>query len=316
MQKERIAKAFLVLVVIFIVSCKGGPAAGNNPADVAAAAQAVQTGTQGVEISFSASSLPSLIYDQNELTTIVEVRNKGNHDLYPQDCFVQVTGFDQNIIKGMQTLHSCAETLDILDGKNLYNVQGGVNLLEFRAPNVVLPYGVFDYKPTLNFLTCYNYHTTANPQVCVDPLFYQVTAEQKNCIPRSVGMGSGQGGPVGVSNVGVNMIGRRAVFDITVSNLGTGRVLSPYSDIKNCGQSSLSYTDLDKVAYNVKLSGGSLIDCKPRDKMVKLSGNTGKIVCTFDIPGPSAFETPLSIDLDYGYIQSLTRPVKIVKTPQ
>ncbi len=316
MQKRLFSITLVLVISLFLFSCSGQTGAGETPMDTAAAAQLVQSGTQGVEINFLPNQPPALIYDQSELTMMLEVYNRGNYPLNPQDCFIQVTGFDQNIIKGMQTIHSCAETMDVLDGKNLYNTKGGYNMLEFRAPNVVLPYGVFEYNPTLKFVTCFNYHTTASPQVCVDPLFYQITSEQKNCLPKSVGMGGGQGGPVGVSYVGVNMIGRKAVFEISVTNYGTGRVISPNSDIKNCGQSSLDYMDLDKVAYNVKLSGGNLIDCKPRDRFVKLVGNSGKIVCTFDIPGTVAFETPMIIDLDYSYIQSQSKLIKVIKTPQ
>lgn len=249
--------------------------------------------------------------------TIVEVKNKGNHDLTQQDCFVQITGFDPNIIRGGFNIpRSCAENVNILEGKNVYNVEGSSNQLEFRAPTVNLPSGVFEYNPVLNFVTCYNYHTTASPSVCVDPLFYQVTSQQKTCLPHNVGTGGGQGAPVGISYVGVNMVGSKAIFELNVVNYGTGRVLSPYAGIQNCGEASVSYTDLDKVGYKVQLSGGSLIDCKPRDGFVRLVNNQGKIVCQFSIPGASAYETPLLVDLDYSYIQSYQKPVKIIKTPE
>lgn len=313
--KKRLQIVLLILVCILIISCKG-KGAGTTPTDTAAAAKMVQSGTQGVEISVMPNQPPALVYDQNELVAMVEVKNKGNHDLLPQDCFVQVSGFDQNIIRGMQAIHSCAETQDQLDGKSLYNTEGGYNLLEFRAPNVELPAAVFEYNPTLNFVTCYNYHTVASPQVCVDPQMLKISPQQKSCIPRSVGTGGGQGGPVGISNVGVNMVGRKAIFDITVVNLAGGRVLSPYSDLRSCTESSFQYTDLDTVAYNVNLQGGSLLDCQPRSKLVKLVGNTGKIVCKFEIGGGQAFETPLSVELDYNYVQSMSRSLKIIKTPQ
>ncbi|PIZ51555.1 hypothetical protein COY27_03205 [Candidatus Woesearchaeota archaeon CG_4_10_14_0_2_um_filter_33_13] len=308
----------LVLCLFLLVSCGGIVPAGEKPQDTAASIKAVQTGTQGITLDFVSNSPPSLIYDQNELVAIVEIHNKGNHDLTAQECFIQVTGFDTNIIKGgLQTPRSCAENMaGLLEGKNLYNLQGGVNQLEFMSPNVMLPPGVFEYNPTLNFVTCYNYHTISNPQVCVDPLFYQVTSEQKNCLPTDVSMGGGQGAPVGISYVNVDMVGNKAVFEINVVNQGGGRVLSPYADIRTCGQASLRYEDLDKVGYSVQLSGGNLIDCKPRDGMVRLTNNNGKVVCSFSIPGTSAFLTPLMIDLDYGYVQSYQKTVKIIRTPQ
>jgi hypothetical protein len=308
----------LLISMILLTACGNKVPGGENPRDTAAAIAAVQTGTQGIELSFLQNTPPPLIYDQNELVALVEVHNKGNYDLTAQQCFVQVTGFDQNIIKGgLQTPRSCAENAGgLFEGKNLYNVQGSTNFLEFKSPSVTLPAKVFEYSPTLNFVVCYNYHTFANPAVCVDPLFYQVTHEQKSCTPRNVGMGGGQGAPVGLSYVNVDMVGNKAIFEINVVNSGSGRVLSPYADIRTCGQASLKYDDLDKVAYTVQLSGGNLIDCKPRDGFVRLSNNNGKIVCSFNIPGSSAFETPLMVDLDYGYVQSYQKAIKIISTPQ
>lgn len=308
---------FILAAALLLTSCRGRVAAGDEPRDTAARLRLVQTGTQGVEIFLLNNFPPPYVYDQNELITLVEVRNRGNHDLQPQDCFVQITGFDPNIIGGgFEQPRSCAENSNVLEGKNVYNTEGGVNQLEFRSSSIVLPQNVYEYSPQLNFLSCYNYRTKANPAVCVDPLFFQVAAEQKTCLPKDVGMAGGQGAPVGVSHVGVEMVGRKAVFEITVRNFGTGRVLAPFSDIRSCGQSSLEYTDLDKVAYTVQMSGGNLIDCKPLDGLVRLNNNVGKVICQFDVPGATPFETPLQIELDYNYIQSFLRPVKIIKTPE
>ncbi len=314
--KKSVFIVVLVLLVIFIAGCSGVPQ-GERPQDTAAALRAVQTGTQGVVTSILQNSPPALIYDSSDLVALVEVRNRGNYDLDQTSCFVQVTGFDPNIIRGgFDVSRSCSENVGTLQGKNVYNTEGDFNQIEFHSPNVQLPDGVFEYNPTLNFVTCYQYHTTASPQVCVDPLFYQVTSEQKSCVPRPASVGGGQGAPVGVSFVGVNMVGNKAVFEINVQNMGTGRVLSPFANVQNCGQASLDYTDFDRVGYDVRLSGGTLIDCKPHDKIVRLNNGQGKIVCSYTIPGTSSFETPLKIDLDYGYIDSIQQPIKIVKTPQ
>ena len=317
--KKSVSKVLLViLIALFLISCKPKPGQGETPLDTVAALQQVKTGTQGVELKLVQDSPPSILYDQSDLIALVEVNNKGSRDLKAQDCFVQVTGFDRNIISGsFFGPRSCAEGVGNLDGKNLYNTEGSSNILEFQS-SINLPAGVPDYNPTLNFLSCYHYHTIANPSVCVDPLFYQVSAQQKTGRPKDVPMGGGQGGPVGVTYVGVDMVGSRAIFEINIKNLGTplGRVLSPFASLQNCGQSSLEYQDLDKVQFNVEMTGGGKVNCKPQDGFVRLNNGQGKIICTFDIPGASAFETPLLIDLDYSYAQSIQKNVRIVKTPQ
>ncbi len=304
----------LLLVLLLLVSCQQTL---KSPSNVEAALKAVKTGSEGVTFSFLPNFPPSTTYDENELVSIVEIRNKGNYNLEAQDCFVQITGFDPNIIGGgYYSPRSCAETLGTLEGKTIYNLEGDFNQLEFRSTNVRLPEGTFSYDPNLKLTACYNYHTQASPLVCVDPSPFQISNSQKTCLPQDVGMGGGQGGPVGVTYVGVDMVGHRAIFDINVKNLGSGEVLSPNSDIRTCGQGSLTYQDFDRVAYSVKLSGGSIIDCKPRDGIVRLNNGQGKIICSFNIPGTFSYETPLLIDLDYGYIDSTQKPIKIIRTPQ
>ncbi len=318
MQKRTWQWSIIFVVFLLLVACKGRVPQGQQPLETEAALRLVQTGTQGVELQVLPNYPPPVVYDQNELIALVEVQNKGRHTVEATDCSVQVSGFDPNIILGgLNGPRSCAENVGTLEGKNVYNIEGAVNQIEFRSTNINLPPGVLDYNPTLNFKVCYRYRTEARPSVCVDPLFYQITGEQKACNYRkSVLTGGGQAAPVGVSYVGVNMLGNKAVFEISVVNLGGGRVLSPDVDIQNC-DSGLEYTELDKVRYTVQLSsGGSIADCKPKDGLVRLVNNQGKIICTFTIPGSSAYETPLLIDLDYGYIKALSKPIKVVKTPQ
>ncbi|MDP3734210.1 MAG: hypothetical protein Q8R37_03190 [Nanoarchaeota archaeon] len=316
-KRGAITISFVLITVLFLLTACQRVPGGERPEDTAAALRQVQVGTQGIEAKVLPNYPPPTIYDQNELITIVEVRNRGNNNLEPQECFVRINGFDPNIVGGdYQRARSCAENIGLLEGKTVFNIEGSFNQIEFRTPNIVLPAGVPDYDPALKILACYNYHTRANPQVCIDPLRYQVTAEQKTCTPQNVAMGGGQGGPVGVTYVGVEMTGSKAIFDINVANLGPGRVLSPYTDIQSCNDASIDRTDFDKVAYSVELASGALVDCKPRDGFVRLSNGQGKILCTFNIPGTTAYETPLLIDLDYGYIQSSPMSVRIIKTPE
>mgnify|MGYP006449302941 FL=1 len=96
--KKSVFVGVLVLLVIFIAGCTGVPQ-GETPGDTAAALRAVQTGTQGIVTQVLENSPPALIYDSSELVALVEVRNRGNYDLDQTSCFVQITGFDPNIIR-------------------------------------------------------------------------------------------------------------------------------------------------------------------------------------------------------------------------
>ncbi|MBI4151872.1 hypothetical protein HY496_02785 [Candidatus Woesearchaeota archaeon] len=316
MRKRLVLCSLFLIISLLITACSPrGP--GETPLDTAAALREVQSGSQGVEVTLDPNFPPPTIYDQDNLDILLEVSNKGNYDLDASSCFVQITGLDPSIVRGgLNSPRSCAERVGVLQGKNIYNLEGDTNQLEFRSSSIFLPEGVFEFTPTFNVQTCYNYHTRASPQVCVDPVLYQLTAEQKVCTPQTVSLGGGQGAPVGVSYVGVSMVGTRAVFEINVRNFGAGKVLSPYSDLHSCGQPGLEITDKDRVAYGVQFVGGSLINCNPAGGVLRLNNGNGKIVCSFNVPGTNAFQSPLLIDLDYNYMQSFQKSIRIVKTPQ
>jgi hypothetical protein len=307
----------LFVVSIFLVSCSN-VAGGNTPVDTATALKQAHTGTQGIEIQLLPNYPAAMIYDTNELIALLEVRNKGADDISMSDCFIQVTGFDPNIIRGgFDIAVPCTGLMQgTLEGKNVYNPQGGINQIEFRSSDIKLPDGIFEYNPVLNFVTCYNYHTIASPLVCLDPLFYQDVNIQKTCTPKAVSLSGGQGGPVGVSYVNAQMMGGKATFEINIQNMGGGKVFSPNSGVSDCAKSSIERSKMDLVRYKVEMSNGVPLSCKPIGEEVRLAANSGKIICTATVPGTAAYETPLKIDLDYNYMTSFTKAIKIVGTPQ
>ena len=61
---------------------------------------------------------------------------------------------------------------------------------------------------------------------------------------------------------------------------------------------------------------GTIISCKPFDKIVRLTNGQGKIVCSFNINGPNAFTTPLQISLFYTYMDSVQKKIKVIGTPR
>lgn len=209
----------LALFALFLTSCQYRPEAGERPIDSAAALRQVQVGTQGLDLRFLPDLPPYTIYDTTELVAIAEIWNKGNHDLEPGECFIHLIGYDKNIIKGMIDYDTCVRGTTF-EGKKTHNLEGSFEQLEFKSSNIMLPFGVFEYEPNLNLVACYNYQTAANPLVCVENSLYTITSEQKSCFVRDVSTGGGQGAPVGVSYVGVDMAGDKAIFEINVINYG------------------------------------------------------------------------------------------------
>lgn len=307
MNKKMIVVYCLILLV-FVVGCT--PKQPENPQDVAAVTRFVRSGSLGLDMRFVQNFPPNQIYDTTNLPVLLELRNLGTFDLAGNKCFIQLSGFDQSIIRGMNVRQLCGE----LPGKSVYSLEGGFGTIDFNSGNMILPADVDMYKPNIVATVCYEYQTIASPQVCVDPQFYDLVATQKACQVRDFGVSGGQGAPVAVTYVNVDMMSNKAVFAIDIANVGGGRVVSPRAGIDRCPV-GLKYDEFDQVRFRVELSGGRLVQCSPKDFMVRLVNNKGKIVCTFDIGNTQAFETPLRVELDYNYVQTVSKTVEIVRTP-
>ncbi|MBT4651349.1 hypothetical protein HOC13_02385 [Candidatus Woesearchaeota archaeon] len=310
MKKKVFKVILLVIVLILIASCGFKPSTGETPQETSVILKQVQTGTQGIVANFVPNYPPPDMYDITELLVLAEIKNKGNYDLEPGACHIHLTGYADQIIKGMPTYLPCG----MIEGKDIHNLEGGFNQLEFRSSNIKLPPKLFDYHAPLNLLACYKYQTVANPQVCVENNLYQIASEQKACIVKDVSGGGGQGAPLGVSYVRPQMAGSKAIFEISIQNFGTGKVLSPTIGTHQCAK-DLTYKDYDLVAYSVKLSGVNNLLCKPQG-FLRLYNGQGKIICSAIVPNTPAYETPITITLDYNYMESILKTIQIIKTPE
>lgn len=261
-------------------------------------------------MNFLQDAPPRQIYDSADLVGVLELYNLGTYDINKNKCFVQFGGFDQNIVRGVNARQVCGD----LPGKSEFLVDGGYGTLEFKSSNILLPLDVDIYNPDVVATACYEYQTVASPQVCIDPAFFEVSREQRACEVRDFSVAGGQGAPVAVTFVDADMVRNRAIFKIDIQNVGGGRVVSPRVSLTQC-LSGPKYDEFDQVRYAVSLSSGTMISCSPQDFLVRMKDGRGKIVCTFDVGNTRAYETPLRVELNYNYMQSIQTPVEIIRTP-
>lgn len=304
-------RVIIVVMLLLVIACT--PRQPENAQQLAAVTQYVRSGTRGVEMNFVQNVPPRQIYDTSDLVVLLELRNLGNYDLGReqfQQCIVQLGGYDKSIVRGINERQTCGD----LPGKSEFVLDGGFNTVEFESSSILLPPDVDTYEPPLVATACYEYRTVAAPQVCIDPDFFEITATQRACNVRDFGVSGGQGGPVGITSVNVDMVGRKAIFQIEVANLGLGRVVSPRASITQC-PGGLRYKDFDEVQYHVELAGAHLVKCAPQDQLLRLGNGRGKFVCTFDVGSVPAYETPLRVELNYNYMQSIRAPLQIIRTP-
>ena len=324
---------FLVIIAIILVSLVYGCKTGTpsvSPED--GAPSEIYKGYTGLEMSFMSNLPPDKIYDSTPLDIMLELQNTGVYDLTGR-CQLYLHGYDENIIPGLLTTEQCGD----LEPKTQYNPEGGRDTQEFYTTNIYLPEKVDSLEQSFIITACYRYQTVANPVVCIDPRLYEPVPIERACTVKDVTLSGGQGAPVSVDKVEVQMMKGKVLFKIHISNKGaattgttifgkkevteTGRrgtVLSSHSSVVDDCPFHLDPNDYYVVDYWVDMTGGSLIKCSPEidgDYRIRLVDNKGTIYCYFNIYGESAYTTPLNIQLDYNYMESVSKQVEIIKTP-
>jgi len=315
-------RKIILIVIIFLLFFSFGctPETGETGVDY-------RKGTQGIVMNFMTDMPPAKMYDNMPIDLVVEIRNKGAYpqpnpltgwaiNVVPPNAkgvgTLYLSGFDNTIIVGMPKQIS----LPKVEGKNIYNPEGGYDVVSFRG-NIIN----FDSRKTdsynANFLvtSCYNYETLASQTVCIDPEPYSTKQKTKVCtIPLSYSLSGGQGAPVAVTKIEETVLSNKIQFKVYIKNVGDGKVIDKNRLNIDCPY-SLDYTNIDKVYVSGRVSGYSL-SCRPNNP-IRLINGAGSVICTIPKPAmiKSAYTTPLQVKLEYGYTSSIQRGVEILNTP-
>ncbi|MBI4451478.1 hypothetical protein HY642_05875 [Candidatus Woesearchaeota archaeon] len=301
-------RVWLVALLVLIASCaKGTERTGTD----------WRTGTQGLVITFEPQQPPSQLYDDQEFNAVVRVENKGAFGVGSAGDRVYLSGFAQNIITGIPTN---GIQLPKIGGKTQYSQgRGETDFVTFKG---ALRHVTDPYPPTILATACYGYETIATGTMCIDPDPYSVTSKQKVCTPGSAtGLGGGQGGPVAVTAIEQEPARGRTRIKITISNAGNGEVFKAGGGyLSKCSPfhpEGLGFDEKDFVQLvDVRVGPTDSIraTCKPTDQgSVRLIDGRTTVYCDYtNIRGSSAFTTPLSVTLRYGYRTAVFRTVNIL----
>jgi hypothetical protein len=268
-------------------------------------------------MGFAGNMPPSKLYDTSSLDILLELQNKGTFDLSGSKCRLYLSGFDDKIIRGLEREKQCATSLE---GRSILNPEGGYNTQQFSTDIIELPDYLDRLLQKILITACYEYQTAASPVVCIDPHLYEIGPVERACTVKDVVMGGGQGAPVAVTGVSVEMAGRdRVAFNIKVSNVGGGTPLYHGVGVFTECPYKIDPKNYNIVSYTVDMSGATKVRCSPEidgDERVRLVNGLGTIFCTFKISGDTAYTTPLRVILDYNYMDSVSKDIEIIKTPQ
>ena len=277
-----------------------------------------RTGAQGLTLLFTPNLPPAQLYDDQELNAVIEVENKGASDIGAPGDRIYLTGFDPNIITNIPTQ---GIQLTTLEGKGPYRAIGDKDFISFKGILRKLALRNVDkYTPRLQATACYSYTTLAQGNICIDPDPFAPAAKQKVCTPADVSLGT-QGAPVAVSTIRLEPAPGTTRFQIDVSNVGGGDVFRHGATyLSRCAPTNpggLAFTDVDRVlVQDIRVGDISILpSCKPIDQgHIYLQNGRGTLYCQLsNVRGTSAYVTPVTVELRYGYRTTLTKDITILQ---
>ena len=215
---------------------------------------------------------------------------------------------------GGQEFMLAGDTYDFPGGQSSYITYNG-KLLEW-------PPGSDQITQHLQMTTCYQYTTFADPMVCIDP--DPNSDVRKVCTPKSKTWSGGNGAPVAITSIEQENTPRKIIFRINVKNIGRGTVYDP-GKLEKCSPyypGRVTPEDLNIVYLGdvrigqtgLRTSAHGGMSCYP--EVIRLDPNTksGSVTCTYPIEFTqlkSAYETPLVVELWYGYSETEKRNIAV-----
>ena len=299
-------KIYLILLVIFSFSlsaCDSNYFTGTGEGGI--------TGTQGIKMEFIPGTVPQRIVEGESYKFLLRIENKGAVDI--ENGYLDFSSSTLNI----ENQNDFRE-FQLRGGDNAFRGEDKIFELQVKADDLRMQ-DVDQISTNIKINACYEYSTRFEGTMCIDSNPGYDSAN-KPCSIHPVSGGSGQGAPVVVSRV-LPMDTMGTVFDVYIRNARSGTVLSPGVSERVCREefTTEDFGIIDIVEIRIsryKLSEGQ-INCEShtdRLNQFDLTHRRDYITCriTEDIPqNQGTFTTPLTIELEYGYLETLEQRLSV-----
>lgn len=267
----------------------------------------LHAGADAVKVDFVANAPPESVYEQTPVPLVVTLKNNGAYDIN--------NGYLALAVDKYISLVSESVTAFNLAGRTQYTPEGESQYINFIANAMALDPHSQIHSAEVRATVCYPYKTRATATVCIDTAVYNPNVRDKPCEIKSLKF-SGQGAPVGISKVDTNMIPAQGdmvipEFIIYIDNLGKGLVVDSGRVLDACSGFAFGQPFYNLVKVNARLSDMPL-SCTREIKLLKKGANFIRCVGSPISMGLGTYPSPLMVEVDYGYVQSLSKIVKIL----
>ncbi|MBI2650368.1 hypothetical protein HYX04_03565 [Candidatus Woesearchaeota archaeon] len=334
----------LILIIFFILftaACTGTSTKKSQDIDV-------RVGFDGLKTEFLKNTPPQKIFEGDKFPVVIRIKNAGAADIKKENAAFISLGFEKDYTKNIELLTSEnvkslleAKTQNTatfsLEGKSVINQKGGEEVVSYNlVAGKVDPQSEFHSSAVIATL-CYPYETILDTTVCMDTDPNNLRPGKKVCRLQDLAFANGQGAPAAISKIEVQMLPSQESqqsssgsgkiipqFLIYIENKGSGIVIKKDAVKEFCTQGKIGYEKFNTINVKAFLSNQEL-DCQPKETKgstekqgyVKLKDKKDMIRCTLKegIDGrQDAYLSPLKIDMNYGYTQSISASYFIQKT--
>lgn len=330
----------IAIIILFMTGC------GTSSNQTTKKEINVRAGFDGLKMEFLKNTPPQKVFEESAFPVVIKVKNNGAYSVKNEEKAIVSLGVERDYTKQVQLLAEKAQLFEQtsnaaslnLEGKSTINPNGEEQVISY---NIVA--GRIDpqsevHQSTAIATLCYPYKTVLDTATCIDTDVSGIKPGKKVCQVQDLIFNNGQGAPVAVTKVEVNMLPSQIEqgiqpkivpqFLIFVENKGQGNVIKKEAVSSFCTKSDTTHANLNIVYVKLCLSnfctdnGGMTcqLEKKPgRDELghIKLKDKKDIIRC-FKEEGldsaQDAYSAPLRIELDYGYTQSIASGYFIHKT--
>ncbi len=313
----------LFLALFLMAACTSG-GDGDGLSDTV-----LQKGTKGLTIDFMSPEKKYETYEGSPVEIAVRIHNQGYQDITRG---IVLPSFEQDVLtfQGWSDSYGGQELAMPfrLQGKSLSNADG-----DFQISTIsFLPREIDDSKKLvdsrISVTACYPYRTVFSRPFCIDTDPLNMRIAEKSCKSSDL-ESSGQGAPVAIVSVKHRILPSGKgdsvglEFTITAQNKAEGIISTPDSYESVCNGREFDPLKLNVISLDrVRLSGyryekGLLsdFDCFPNPLRETRAGfiTTCKLKEESSIPRTRlSFETPLIIELSYGYKTTESVTLRII----
>ncbi|MBI2655526.1 hypothetical protein HYX06_03835 [Candidatus Woesearchaeota archaeon] len=292
----------------------------------------VRVGTNGLIAEFARNAPPQIVFEDGKFAVVLRIRNAGAYDIknglitfgLEKDYVPQIAVQDNPTLIKDETL-----PFDIR-GKSLIDLRGEENVISLQATAGKLDPQSESKQSTLTATFCYPYKTIASATICIDPDIANIRPAKKVCQVNDINLNRGQGAPIVVRKIETRMVPDgdkvKPQFLIYFENTGQGISVNPKGYTIPCQKSEFNGEDLWNVAYlkvySSESKGENQLVCTPsleNDEttgILKFRDKKDFIRCTHKdgiSSNSDAYTSPIRIEIDYGYTQSISTTFNIQK---